>query len=297
MYINMRVLLGIEKFKKVAQGVQGKVSSGQTSTCLYSSHFHYALINDAIVLWDTYGFPLYQMRQGKDQEMPNISKLVVLLSLNADATSALHKKDHESEIKAIYTGSEFWESASSVGGGIVLESTSFYSEQGPFGSFQVCDVQIFGGFILHISSITRESGRFSVGDKVICKVDYDRRKLITPTHTCTHMLNFALREKLDNYVEQKGSIVLLEKLRFDFSHGKSVDPELLRKIESIVNGKAQKKITEENTQKAIKFAVEMAEVAFSNGKGFCISYVDVGLDAAVLKVLEHKVVSLFRFFM
>lgn len=61
--------------------------------------------------------------------------------------------------------------------------------------------------------------------------------------------------------------------------------------------KAQKKIAEENIQKAVKFAVEMAEVASSDGKGFCISHVDVGLDAAVLKVLEHKVVSLFWFFM
>ncbi|KAI9391327.1 hypothetical protein POPTR_007G070250v4, partial [Populus trichocarpa] len=164
--------------------------------------------------------------------------------IDVDATSALHKKgisatddsfkfiwfeDHESEIKAIYTGSEFWESASSVGGGIVLESTSFYAEQGgnifytgiiegPFGSFQVCDVQIFVGFILHIGSLTGESGRFSMGDKVICKVDYDRRKLIAPNHTYTPMLNFALREVLGNHVDQKGSIILPEKLRFDFSH-------------------------------------------------------------------------------
>ncbi|KAJ6916685.1 hypothetical protein NC652_019181 [Populus alba x Populus x berolinensis] len=139
-------------------------------------------------------------------------------------------QDHESERNVIYTGSEFWESASGVGGDIVLESISFYAEQGgnligkchgfyffiviegPFGLFQVCDVQIFGGFILHIDSLTAESGRFSTGDKVICK------------------------EVLDNHVDRKGSTILLEKLRFDFSHGKPVDPELLRKIESIVNG-------------------------------------------------------------
>ncbi|KAJ6990637.1 hypothetical protein NC653_019028 [Populus alba x Populus x berolinensis] len=153
-----------------------------------------------------------------------------VIVIDVNATLALHKKDHESERKAIYTGSEFWESASGVGGGIVLESISFYAEQdmvlendtrtayhdcivvvieGPFGLFQVCDVQNFGGFILHIDSLIAESGRFSTGDKVICK------------------------EVLDNHVDRKGSTILLEKLRFDFSH---VDPELLRKIESIVNG-------------------------------------------------------------
>ncbi|MBA0682792.1 hypothetical protein Goari_024485 [Gossypium aridum] len=110
---------------------------------------------------------------------------------------------------------------------------------GSFGSFQVCNVQIFGGFVLHIGSLSGVSGKFSVGDKVTCKVDYDRRRLIAPNHTCTHMLNFALREVLGNHVDQKGSIVLPEKLRFDFSHDPNRDGAInadhLRKIEAIVN--------------------------------------------------------------
>ncbi|TYH38839.1 hypothetical protein ES332_D12G137600v1 [Gossypium tomentosum] len=83
------------------------------------------------------------------------------------------------------------------------------------------------------------TGKFSVGAKVTCKVDYDRRRLIAPNHTCTHMLNFALREVLGDHVDQKGSIVLPEKLRFDFSHDPNRDGAInadhLRKIESIVN--------------------------------------------------------------
>ncbi|KAE8670097.1 Alanine--tRNA ligase [Hibiscus syriacus] len=160
-------------------------------------------------------------------------------------------EDHESVIKAIYTGSEFVESATTGDDvGIVLESTSFYAEQGgqifdigsldgPFGSFQVCNVQIFGGFVLHIGSLSGVTVKFSVRDKVTCKVDYDRRGLIAPNHTCTHMLNYALREVLGNHVDQKGSIVLPEKLRFDFSHDPNRDGAInadhLRKIESIVN--------------------------------------------------------------
>ncbi|XP_062145946.1 alanine--tRNA ligase [Alnus glutinosa] len=261
------LLKGIEKFKKAAQDVQGKILSGQ----------------DAFVLWDTYGFPLdltqlmaeergllvdvegfnNAMDEARERSRNAQNKQAGgAIVMDADATAALHKigvaatddsfkfiwlKDHESVIRAIYTGSQFLESVghgSEVG--IVLESTSFYAEQGgqifdtgsldgPFGSFQVSNVQIYGGFVLHIGSFSGETGKFLVGDKVICKVDYDRRRLVAPNHTCTHMLNFALREVLGNHVDQKGSIVLPEKLRYDFSHGKPVDPGHLRRIESIVN--------------------------------------------------------------
>ncbi|CAN1843835.1 Alanine--tRNA ligase [Linum perenne] len=252
------LLKGIERFKKAAQ-------------------------EDAFVLWDTYGFPLdltqlmaeerklevdvegfkKAMDEARERSRSAQNKQAGgAIVMDADATSTLHKKDvsatddsykyiwfedHETSIKAIYTGSEFLESAT-LGNevGIVLQSTSFYAEQGgqifdtgliegSFGRFEVCNVQIFGGFILHIGSLTGGTGKFSVGDKVICKVDYGRRKLIAPNHTCTHMLNFALREVLGDHIDQKGSIVLPEKLRFDFNHGKPVDAELLRKIETIVN--------------------------------------------------------------
>ncbi|MBA0855228.1 hypothetical protein Goshw_010860, partial [Gossypium schwendimanii] len=262
---------GIEKFKKAAQDVQGRILSGQ----------------DAFILWDTYGFPLdltqlmaeerglivdvdgfnNAMDEAREKSRSARNKQAGgAIVMDADATSALHKKGvsttddsfkfvwfqpHESVIKAIYNGSEFMENATAGDDvGIVLESTSFYAEQGgqifdtgyldgSFGSFQVCNVQIFGGFVLHIGSLSGVSGKFSVGDKVTCKVDYDRRRLIAPNHTCTHMLNFALREVLGNHVDQKGSIVLPEKLRFDFSHDPNRDGAInadhLRKIEAIVN--------------------------------------------------------------
>ncbi|VVA14736.1 PREDICTED: alanine--tRNA ligase [Prunus dulcis] len=258
---------GIERFKKAAQDVQGKTFSGQ----------------DAFVLWDTYGFPLdltqlmaeergllvdvegfnNAMDEARERSRNAQTKQAGgAIVMDADATAALHKRgvaatddsfkfiwcqDHESVIKAIYTGSEFINSASAGNEvGIVLGSTSFYAEQGgqifdtgslegSSLSFQVCNVQIYGGFVLHIGSFSGESGKLSVGDKVNCKVDYNRRTLIAPNHTCTHMLNFALREVLGSHVDQKGSIVLPEKLRFDFSHGKPVEPDNLRRIESIVN--------------------------------------------------------------
>ncbi|KAJ9562621.1 hypothetical protein OSB04_007781 [Centaurea solstitialis] len=267
---------GIEKFKRTAEAVKGKIFSGQANQEVLK-------LSDAFVLWDTFGFPLdltqlmaEERKLEVDVEGFNIAmnearersrnaqnkQAAVAIVMNADATSALHKRgiattndsfkftwfqDHKSVIKAIYTGSEYVEHAA-VGDdvGIILESTSFYAEQGgqiydtgvlggPSGSFEVCNVQVYGGFVIHLGKIANESGKFSVGDEVICKVDYDRRQRIAPNHTCTHMLNFALREVLGNHVDQKGSIVLPEKLRYDFSHGKPVKPEDLRKIEAIVN--------------------------------------------------------------
>ncbi|KAL0452281.1 UNVERIFIED_CONTAM: Alanine--tRNA ligase [Sesamum latifolium] len=264
---NLVFIQGIEKFKKAAQEVQGGILSGE----------------DAFELWDTYGFPLdltqlmaeerglsvdvegFNIAMDKARERSRSAQNKQAggtIGMDADATASLHKKrvaatddsfkftwfqDHTSVIKAVYTGSEFLESvAPGDEVGIILETTSFYAEQGgqiydtgfiegPSGVFEVSNVQIYGGFVLHIGSFTGKTGRLFVGDKVICKVDYDRRKLIAPNHTCTHMLNFALREVLGNHVDQKGSIVLPEKLRYDFSHGKPVKPEELRKIESIVN--------------------------------------------------------------
>ncbi|CAH1419519.1 unnamed protein product [Lactuca virosa] len=261
------LLHGIEKFKKTVQDVQGKIFSG----------------HDAFLLWDTFGFPLdltqlmaeergltvdvdgfnIAMNEARERSRNAQNKQdAVMIVMDADATSALHKKgvattndsfkftwfkDHKTVIKAIYTGSEYVELAS-VGDdvGIILESTSFYAEQGgqifdtgvlggSSGSFEVVNVQVYAGYVIHLGKISGKSGTFHVGDEVVCKVDYERRQRIAPNHTCTHMLNFALREVLGTHVDQKGSIVLPEKLRFDFSHGKPVKPEDLRKIESIVN--------------------------------------------------------------
>uniref|UniRef100_A0A7N0U3S3 Alanine--tRNA ligase n=1 Tax=Kalanchoe fedtschenkoi TaxID=63787 RepID=A0A7N0U3S3_KALFE len=261
------LLKGIEKFKKAAQELQGKVLSGQ----------------DAFILWDTYGFPLdltqlmaeergltvdvegfnIAMDEARERSRNVQSKHTGrTIVMDADATSALHKngvsatddsskfvwfQDHKSVIKAIYTGSEFLKSVGATDDvGFVLGSTSFYAEQGGQiydtgflegrnGRFEVKNVQVYGGFVLHMGSFTSQTDKFSIGDEVVCKVDYDRRKLIAPNHTCTHMLNFALGEVLGDHVDQKGSIVLPEKLRFDFSHGKPVEAEHLSKIESIVN--------------------------------------------------------------
>ncbi len=135
---------------------------------------------------------------------------------------------------------------------VVLNSTSFYAEQGGqiydtgvlttldgTDTMRVESVQSFGGYVLHIGPL--ESGNFQVGDTVTCMVDYVRRAKIAPNHTMTHVLNYALKRVLlkgepdaSGLCDQKGSAVDDEKLRFDFAWGKPLSPAELAAVEGIV---------------------------------------------------------------
>lgn len=126
----------------------------------------------------------------------------------------------------------------------MLDRTNFYAESGgqqcDTGSitltngkddFIVEDVQTYNGFVLHIGSLT--GGSISVGDSVTCEYDENRRAPLCSNHTATHILNFGLREVLGDHIDQKGSLVAAEKLRFDFSHKQQISLEELSRIESI----------------------------------------------------------------
>jgi len=132
--------------------------------------------------------------------------------------------------------------------GLVLDKSSFYAEAGGqeadlgtlrilneagdvVGSFDVRDVQSFGGFLLHSGFV--EEGSLEVGAVVNCRVDYDRRRQVAPNHSMTHVLNAALREVLGDSVDQRGSLCNDEKLRFDFSYKKAMNIDQLRKTEEI----------------------------------------------------------------
>jgi alanyl-tRNA synthetase len=128
--------------------------------------------------------------------------------------------------------------------GIVLEKTPFYAESGgqvaDTGSVKngagaqvaVQDTIVAAGYVLHICTAT-DGAVLSVGDDVTAAIDMDRRNCIMPNHTFTHVLNFALREVLGDHVDQKGSIVQPERLRFDFTNKGPVTAEELGKVEAI----------------------------------------------------------------
>lgn len=93
-------------------------------------------------------------------------------------------------------------------------------------------MQVRGGYILHVGKV---EGTFSVHDKVRLTIDGRRRHLIMKNHTGTHILNYALRKVLGDTVDQKGSLVAPDRLRFDFSAKGALNPEQLEKTEMICN--------------------------------------------------------------
>jgi alanyl-tRNA synthetase len=129
-------------------------------------------------------------------------------------------------------------------GQVVLDRTPFYAEgggqMGDSGSltgesarFAVRDTQKIGASFAHIGVV--ESGELRVGDEVVAQVDGPRRTAIALNHSATHLLHAALREVLGKHVQQRGSLVAPDRLRFDFSHGQALSQEELHRIEELVN--------------------------------------------------------------
>jgi alanyl-tRNA synthetase len=129
-------------------------------------------------------------------------------------------------------------------GQVVLDHTPFYAESGgqigdtgvlvgPRARFTVRDTQKIGASFAHVGVL--EKGELRVGDVVSAQVDEERRKAIALNHSATHLLHAALRKILGKHVEQKGSLVAADRLRFDFSHTQALSPDELRRVEDLVN--------------------------------------------------------------
>ena len=129
-------------------------------------------------------------------------------------------------------------------GMVVLTQTPFYAESGgqvgdsgvlrsAQAEFTVQDTQKQGAVHLHIGRI--EHGSLRLGDKVEALVDADRRQAIVLNHSATHLLHAALRQVLGTHVQQKGSLVAPDRLRFDFSHHAPLTADELQRIETLVN--------------------------------------------------------------
>eukprot|EP00438_Fugacium_kawagutii_P030833 Skav210394 [mRNA] locus=scaffold1416:13477:24645:+ [translate_table: standard] len=116
----------------------------------------------------------------------------------------------------------------------VLDTSAFYAEAGgQADGKEVMKVKVFAGYVLHTGPMPSS---LKVGDQVFCEVDYEHRGKVAPNHTMTHVLNWALREVLGDGLDQRGSLVTADRLRFDFSYEASsgVSVESLEKVEALV---------------------------------------------------------------
>jgi len=139
-------------------------------------------------------------------------------------------------------------------GEVVLERTPFYAEAGgqvgdageltkKDARFIVRDTLKRGVAHAHVGTLV--TGRIALGDTLTAQVNGERRRATALNHTATHLLHAALREVLGPHVQQKGSLVAPERLRFDFSHFQAVKPEEVRAIERRVNAEIRRNVAAE----------------------------------------------------
>ncbi len=160
---------------------------------------------------------------------------------------------HTSKISVLTTETELIEALSDGDKGtIIVDETPFYATMGGQNAdtgvicvdeseFKVEDtIHLRGGKIGHVGTVIK--GMFKVGDTVELTVDAEKRALIGRNHSATHLLQKALREVLGSHVEQHGSDVNADRLRFDFSHFAAMTPEEIAKVEHIVNAKIAESI-------------------------------------------------------
>ncbi len=160
-------------------------------------------------------------------------------------------------------------------GAVVLSSTPFYAESGgQIGdtgvltsgdhSFTVVDTQKSGKASVHYGSV--QAGEFKVGDAVDAHVDADRRQAIRRNHSATHLMHAALRGVLGDHVQQKGSLVAPDRLRFDFSHYEGVTVEQIDEIEALVNDEIRKNVAAETKLMSYDDAVASGAMALFGEK-------------------------------
>ncbi len=160
-------------------------------------------------------------------------------------------------------------------GAVVLDQTPFYAESGgQVGDkgallanstvFKVQDTQKAQHAHLHLGVL--ESGSLQVGDKLQGQVESFSRQQTRLNHSATHLLHAVLRQVLGEHVQQKGSLVSPERLRFDFTHDDSVTPEQLAIIETLVNDQIRLNTTVKTQEMSMKEASKAGAMALFGEK-------------------------------
>jgi alanyl-tRNA synthetase len=261
--------------------------------------------SDAFVLYDTYGFPVdltadmarergmsvdmtgFDAAMEKQREQARAaSKFASAGTLSADVVSSLSPtefigyEDLQSEqlriIALLREGTSVQALNEGEHGILILDRTPFYAESGgqvgdhgqlSAGSarFEVRDTQklagVFHGHVGHVGS-----GSLKVGDVLAARVDSARRQSTVLNHSATHLLHAALRDVLGTHVQQKGSLVAPDRLRFDFSHFQALSAVELKTIEDMVNAEVRRNVEAEVHHMGMQEALEFGAMALFGEK-------------------------------
>ena len=272
---------------------------------------------DAFKLYDTYGFPVELTREIASREglMVDMAGFTEEMAKQKERARAAHKFAGEinggapeelgldiaetpfvgyhnltsqSVIIAMYLdGKPAEEIKQGQEASLVLETTSFYGEmggqvgdtgeiRGSSGRFLVTDtVRLVPGIIVHKGRVA--AGNFSVGDEIAAVVDMDRRLSIARNHTATHLLQTALRQVLGEHVQQRGSVVAPDRLRFDFSHLTTMTGEEIEKVNNGVNEKIRQNLPVYDHEMSYRRAVDLGAIAlFEEKYGDVVRVLSIG---------------------
>lgn len=176
-------------------------------------------------------------------------------------------------------------------GVVVLDRTPFYAESGgQVGDtgylqaggvrFDVRDTTKTGGAFLHHGVVA--SGELRVGAQVEARVDAEVQHATSLNHSATHLLHEALRQVLGEHVQQKGSLVDSQRLRFDFSHFEAVKPEQIKALEEIVNREVRRNTEVQTELTDIETAKRKGAMAlFGEKYGDTVRVLSMGGDFSV----------------
>ncbi|KOC69822.1 Alanine--tRNA ligase, cytoplasmic [Habropoda laboriosa] len=175
--------------------------------------------------------------------------------------------------------------------GILLDQTNFYAEQGgqiydegflvkiddEDTEVRIKNVQVRGGYVLHIGTVGQ--GILKKGDKVSLNIDTTRRRFLMSNHTATHALNYALRKVLGTEVDQKGSLVAPDRLRFDFTNKGAMTAEQIQKTEEITRNmiKENKKVYAKESNLALAKTIQGLRAMFEETYPDPVRIVSIGI--------------------
>ncbi len=196
--------------------------------------------------------------------------------------------EHASKITVLTTESELVEALTDGQvGTVIVEETPFYATMGgqnadlgiistESGLFEVKDtIKLMGGKVGHVGQVV--SGMLKVGDTATLKVDASNRSNTCKNHSATHLLQKALREVLGGHVEQSGSFVDGDRLRFDFSHFSAMTKEEIQKVEDMVNAQISANIPVLTQEMSIEDAKKSGAMAlFGEKYGETVRVVKMG---------------------